>query len=118
MNNLQELEDKLAAAQAIVERLKKEKEAAERANQKYELQGGDSFIHSWPNNLVNSAVTHRGTNCTNHNKSKYVVYFDHVSKKWLIDSYQNRAFFTVSSIDKPTAQKLCDDLNSGKFSLE
>jgi hypothetical protein len=34
MTNLQELEDKLLAAQAIVEKLKAEKEAAEKANQK------------------------------------------------------------------------------------
>jgi hypothetical protein len=55
--DLQELEDKLAAAQAIVEKLKKEKEAAEKANQEYELQGGDWFVRFWVNSTANTVTS-------------------------------------------------------------
>jgi len=155
MTNLQELEDKLLAAQAIVEKLKAEKEAAEKANQKYELQGGDWFIRSWHNSIIDSATTSSCANAglerktealaqsalkqirafnrmlayvhehcpewqpdwTEYTPYKYFVYFAHGRDVWAWATNACQQSVVVY-MDKPTAIKLCDDLNSGRFTLE
>jgi hypothetical protein len=153
--NLQELEDKLLAAEAIVEKLKAEKEAAEKANQKYELQGGDWSVHAGTNSVSNldpsqewaSAGIERKTevlaqsalqqirafsrmlayvheHCPqweadweDNTQKKYRVVFNRQIRSWYVDYHELAQNITVY-MDKPTAIKLADDLNSGVFSLE
>jgi hypothetical protein len=157
MNNLQELEDKLAAAQAIVEKLKAEKEAAEKANQKYELQGGNwslvpttnqvSGKHGSATNWVEAGLERKTEalaesalkqirafsrmlayvheHCpeweadwrNKNNETKYKVSYDHSLEKWTVEGNSWVQSNTVY-MDRPTAIKLADDLNSGRFSLE
>jgi hypothetical protein len=155
--DLQELEDKLAAAQAIVEKLKKEKEVAEKANQKYELQGGGYSLivtsnqvsskigsaNNWleaglerkTEALAQSALkqirafsrmlAYVDEHCpqweanwrNKNNETKYKVSYDHSLEKWTVEGNSWVQSNTVY-MDKPTAMKLADDLNSGRFSLE
>jgi len=156
MTNLQELEQKLAEAQTLVETLKKEKEAAERANEKYELQGGGyslivtsngvSGVHASHTSWVEAGLERKTealaqsalrqirafsrmlayvhehcpeweANWIEYNPYKYFVYFDHGRNvwAWATNAYQQSV---VVYMDKPTAIKLADDLNSNRFSLE
>lgn len=157
-NNLQELEDKLLAAQDLVEKLKAEKEAAEKANQKYKLQGGNwslvpttnqvSGKHGSATNwaeaglerktetLAQSALkqirafsrmlayAHEHDGCpewyagwSETRDDHYSVVYNHTSNQWRVNT--NRSNQSVAPyMSETTAQKLCDDLNSGRFSLE
>jgi hypothetical protein len=152
-NTLKEIENKLAAAKALVEKLEKEREAA---NQKYELQGGGYSLIVTSNAITSSYSPHpiwatagleRKTEAlaqsalkqirafsrmlayvhehcpeweadwNNTLRPKYAVFYNNTSKKFEI-TYWKISQYYCPLMDRPTAIKLADDLNSGRFSLE
>jgi hypothetical protein len=153
MTDLNELQQRLNEAQALVNKLQQEVEA--KAAAKYELQGGDYTIvlsaqelqctRTSPDfaqaglerkteALAQSALkqirafsrilAYVHEHCpeweadwSDVGQYKYCVKFNHEDGLWKVDYFWTSEYLTVQ-MDKATAQKLCDDLNSKRFSLQ